>query len=187
MKLRHLTPLALLVGAACSGETAAPVETTTAAALTKPSPYAAEHTHTVKPGANIEFRSELREELFPGDAGAVEITILEGYPGGTMTVTAAASDGIALFTTIDEATFDMSEGRAHDWTVFVDTEEAGRFYVNLVARVDTPIGTFTRTYAAPVQVGPVDKSNAEAAPSQKNAAGQSVIMMQAEETISNQP
>ncbi|MEM6412214.1 MAG: hypothetical protein AAF683_11840 [Pseudomonadota bacterium] len=140
------------------------------------------HASTVKPGANVAFQTALREPLSPGDAGALEITMTEGHRVGTMTVTANAGDGLELFTTIDEETFDLSATDTHSWTVYFDTEDAGKYYINLHAHVQTPIGRLSRSYAAPIQVGtPEPKSNVSI--SQSSSNGEPVVFMEAAETI----
>ncbi|MEO0882573.1 MAG: hypothetical protein AAFY34_07535 [Pseudomonadota bacterium] len=141
-----------------------------------------EHGSTAKPGANVTFTTELREPLSPGDAGALEITMTEGHRSGTMRVKAKAGEGLELFTTIDEATFDLSEGDTHTWTVFFDTEDPGKFYINLQARVETPIGPLGRSYAAPIIVGTPEPKSINTT-SQSVSDNEPVVVMEAVETI----
>ncbi|MEM9669044.1 MAG: hypothetical protein AAF950_08980 [Pseudomonadota bacterium] len=142
------------------------------------------HMATVKPGANVQFQTQLRETLSPGDAGALEITIIEGHRSGQMRVTASTSDGIELFTTEDETTIDLGDSDTHEWTVYFDTEEAGKFYVNLNARVETPIGAFTRSHAVPIVVGSPEQKSDTGRSETVTQDGDLVIMMDAVETIS---
>jgi len=173
---------ATLLATACSAPSQTYSEET--ATLTTPSAHEKEHHHGhVKPGANVTFKTELREALSPGDAGALEIVMTEGHRAGQMRVTASASDGLEMLTTIDEATFDLSTGDTHNWIVYFDTETAGKYYINLHARVDTPIGPLMRSYAAPVIVGKPEPK-AESASLEQSADGEMVVVMEALETIS---
>lgn len=140
---------------------------------------------TIKPGPDISISTALRAPVAPGNTGALEITFKESYPSGRMTVKASTSEGIALITTIDETEFDMANSDEHDWTVFFDTEDAGRHYVNLWVAVETPFGRLTRRSAAVIQVG-----SGSAGPknvqlkTEPGPEGEPVIRMPARETIS---
>ncbi|MEO1405053.1 MAG: hypothetical protein AAFV54_01000 [Pseudomonadota bacterium] len=142
----------------------------------------ASHSATAKPGANVRFETELREPLSPGDAGALEVTMIEGHSSGIMTVTASAGEGLDMLTTIDEATFDVADGDTHSWTVYFDTETEGKYYLNLRASVKTPIGRLTRSYAAPIIVGDPD-AKTKRATNGKTSPNNGKVMMEAVETI----
>lgn len=185
--MRPLIPslLALALFVSCSSSSAPtidsePVDTVKTVVETS-EPYHG----TVKPGPNVQIRTELRETLLPGDSGALEITLLESYPTGRLTVKASTSDGLELFTTSDETRFNMSGTDEHNWTVFFDTEEAGRHYITLWVAVDTPFGRLTRSSAAIVQVGPESSNKTNTRDNLSiGPDGKPVIRMTAEETIS---
>lgn len=141
------------------------------------------HYHaTVKPGANVNFTTSLQEPLSPGDVGTLQITVTEGYKSGTMRLTATAGEGLELVTTIDETIFDVSNTDTHTWEVFFDTESAGKFYINLHARIETPIGPIARSYSAPIIVGtPAPKTQNTS--SLSTTTGERVVTMEAVETI----
>lgn len=140
---------------------------------------------TIKPGPDVTISTQLREPVSPGNTGALEIVFKENYTSGRMKVKASTSEGIRLITTIDEAEFDMASDSEHNWTVFFDTEDAGRHYVNLWVGVETPFGQLTRQSAAVIKVGTGDfapknkQFETEAGPD-----GKPVIRMEAQETIS---
>ena len=104
-----------------------------------------------------------------------------------MQVSAKTSSGLTLITTNDETSFDMASGDAHEWTVLFDAPEAGRHYVNIHVTVETAFGKLSRKSAAIVQVGKGDGVAATASKStatvQTGSDGKPVIMMQAQETI----
>ena len=182
--MKNLIISALIIApfAACSVPAAPPGQQEAA----KLDPPSEESTRTVKPGADVQIRSELRETLSPGDAGALNVTFTEGYTNGDMQITATTSNGLELLTTADATSFNMATGDTHEWTVYFDAPVAGKHYVNFHVRVDTAIGPLTRSSAAIVQVGKAsDTSTASksAAPVETDAGGKPVIVMQAEETI----
>lgn len=139
-----------------------------------------------KPGAQVRISGELREALNPGDAGAVEVTVREAYDSGTLTLRATTSDGMSILTTNDEIRFDMAGTDTHTWTVYFDTEQEGRFYVNILADVETAFEASSRAGAIAVQVGKGAGSGPALSKGMElgtDERGEPVIMMQAEETI----
>ncbi|MEL7482120.1 MAG: hypothetical protein AAGJ29_11220, partial [Pseudomonadota bacterium] len=141
---------------------------------------------TVKSGAAVSLKADLREPLVPGDSGAFEVTVREGYREGSLTLTARAGDGLSLLTTGDTATFDTSNGDTHAWTIYFDTETAGRYYIYVSAIAETPGGRSTREFALPVQVGKasdVTPKSSSVDVVEDAATGERLVMMQAEETI----
>lgn len=141
---------------------------------------------TVKPGPDVQISTELREQVLPGGTGALNITFSEQYPTGTMRVKASTSDGLELFTTIDQADFDMSKGGEHEWTVYFRANDAGRQYVNFHVSVDTPFGPLTRSSSAVIQIGgaaAIKANDPSDLSMTTDVDGKPVIMMQAQETI----
>lgn len=168
---------------ACSSQ--APVIETTPQEANAPAEVGhASSSGTIKPGPDVRIRTELREPLAPGDSGALNIVFSEGYNEGQLKVKASTSEGISLLTTIDETQFDMASGTDHEWTVYFDTEEDGRHYVNFWVSVDTPFGTQTRSSSAIVKVGSgISRPKSTSSTIAVDADGTAIVRLPAQETI----
>ncbi len=139
-----------------------------------------------KPGAQVRISGELREALNPGDAGAMEITVREAYETGRLTLRATTCEGMSILTTNDATSFDMAGTDTHAWTVYFETGEEGRFYVNILADVETGFDASSRAAAFAVTVGkpaPGGPALSKGMELGTDESGEAVIMMQAEETI----
>lgn len=185
--MTNLALICLTAGtlAACSVPTGTPV-IEKASAVTETTSSTRNDIRTVKPGADVQIRSDLREPVAPGGSGALNVSFTEQYRMGNMHVRATPSEGLELITTIDEADFDMTLGDIHDWTVYFSAPEAGKHYINFSVKVDTPLGPQTRSSAAIIQVGKPGEGTVASKSSvtvETDAEGKPVIMMQAEETI----
>ena len=182
--MKDLIISALMVApvAACSVPAApqAPQETTKLETGSK------DITRTVKPGADVQIRSELRGTVSAGGSGALNVSLTEGYTRGDMQVTVSTSPGLELITTIDATEFNMASGDTHEWTLYFSAPEAGKHYINFHVTVDTALGPLSRSSAAIVQVGNVTDapvaSEPEKAP-ETDSEGKPVIRMQAKEVI----
>ena len=186
MKNLILSTLFIAPLAACSASTDKVAQQESAQSHAHAEHASKEGVRTVKSGADVQVRTELRETLSPGDAGAMTVTFTEGYTNGDMRITATTSEGLELLTTADATSFNMAAGDTHEWTVYFDAPVAGKHYVNFHVSVDTPIGPLSRSSAAIVQVGKASDTSAaskSAAPVETDAGGKPIIMMQAEETI----
>ena len=144
---------------------------------------------TVKPGPNVRVSTELREPVTPGGVGTLNVTLEENYGGGILNVSAKTSDGMSLIGTNDKTSFNMASGNAHEWTVSFDAPEAGLHYVNFHVQIETPFGNLSRKSAAVIQVGKgldVATASKSVGPVETNAEGKPVIIMQAQETITQE-
>ena len=156
----------------------AKVETTTKVQLVQPA--------TIKPGAAVSFTHKARSAVQPGENGTLDLTLIEGYPAGNLTLGITGSDGLVVSTAQSGQSLSMKGADSHQISVTYRAETNGVFYVNVLAKTDTLDGvTSARAYSARVEIGDVtglEKPKTDL-PLDTNASGETVIIMEAEETI----
>lgn len=163
----------------------APAET--AADAPKPSIILAPPIMTVKPGASVIFSTSPIKPVALGENGSVTVTVVEGYPSGTLTLSATGADGLSVFGANRTMSVDMANATAHQWRIDFQGEADGVHYINILATAEPKGGlTETRAYAVRVEVG--DWQDAQAKLSAEKAmeimpSGEPAIILEAEETI----
>lgn len=156
----------------------------TAAACAAPENIEADAHHSLgKPGAAIAFSHALQSPVSPGDAGVLTLSINERYDDGQMAITAASS-GLDLAEASQSTTLSLVGASPHQWDVFFDAPSGGVYYIDFTAAVTDPNGvTSSRSYSAAVQIGDgatLSKPDANVA---RDADGNPVMIMEAEETV----
>ncbi len=148
-----------------------------AAATAHPAP-------TIKPGAAVSFSHALRAPVEPNGAGVIELTINEEYETGAIQLV-ATSDGLDLATASRSTTISMDGASQHRWDVYFDAPAGGVYYIDFAATVEDAGGSATRSYSVAVQVGDQAAfAKPQADDVALDAAGNAVVIMEAEETIS---
>lgn len=140
---------------------------------------------TVKPGAAVEFSHEILAAAAPGSTGTIQITVVEGYDAGTLTLLTTGSEPMSVFGVDTTKTVDMASGGTHSWTVNYNAATDGVYYVNVQASAAPTSGPeMSRAYAARIEVG--DISKAEKPKSSGDVMitpeGETIIIMEAQET-----
>lgn len=158
--------------------------TLTAAACAAPENTAADaHQSLGKPGAAIGFSHTLQSPVSPGGAGVLTLSINERYDAGQLAISVASS-GLDLATASQSTTLSLSGASPHQWDVFFDAPDSGVYYIDFTAAVTDANGvTSSRSYSAAVQIGDgatLSKPDANVA---RDADGNPVMIMEAEETI----
>lgn len=139
---------------------------------------------TQKPGAAIAFTHRLRDAVAPGGAGIVETTISELYSDGVIKIS-AMSQSLDLAEASASTQFSASGRDDHRWDIFFDAPDApGVYYIDLSAWIVSEDGaSMMRAYSIPVQVGDEASTASKPAPTmQRDASGEPVVVMSAEET-----
>lgn len=142
---------------------------------------------TVKPGAAIGLSAEVPKDLSAGNTGTAFITLNEGYPSGTLTLTATAKSGLSLSGESETVEFDMASGATHTWRLTFATETDGVHYLNIMATADPKSGQpQSRAHSIRVEVGDwaAAKAKLDAQKSiETGPDGERVVILEAEETI----
>ena len=142
---------------------------------------------TVKPGASVTFSTPTIKPVELGENGSVIVTVNEGYPSGTLTLSAAGVEGLPVFGANRTMSVDMANVTTHEWRIDFQGEVDGVHYINILATAEPKGGlTETRAYAVRVEVG--DWQDAQAKLSAEKAmeimpSGEPAIILEAEETI----
>lgn len=141
---------------------------------------------TVKPGASVTFSHNLKGTVDVGDNRSVTVTVNEGYPSGTLYLTASAESGVSVFGAEATSTRDMSDVTTHTWRIDFAADAEGVHYIDVAARVEMDDGfQESRAYAVRVQAG--DWQSAQAKVKAESTTdvlptGERAVIMPAEET-----
>lgn len=142
---------------------------------------------TRKPGASVTFHADDIAMIGTGVTGTVTLTVHEGYPSGTLSLTASGDPGLSVFGTETEKQVNMSGQTSHTWRLNYSAETDGAYYIHLFAMAEPGDGTsISRSSAVLVKVGNWEavEASAEAASNKMTLSdGEPAIMMDAEETI----
>ena len=91
------------------------------------------HAVTTKPGANVTMTSVLPKTMTPGEFQTVQLSFVDNYQNGDLTVEVVPSEGLQLFGGAAVKTFDMTKGDAHDWDIDVSAKTEGVYFLNIFA------------------------------------------------------
>ena len=144
---------------------------------------------TVKPGANVAFSHEFVANPIVGGAQIVRLTIDEAYASGQLEVEVVKNEGVRILQT-RKTVINLASGDRHTWDLQFETPDEGRFYISVLAKLDDGANsTAYRAYSVPVYVGDVSqyKREAEGFGLDETPEGQSIVTMDAQETIRQQP
>ena len=183
MKLRNygLSIIAAAVLAACTAPADEQTQTTTAQA---PATMEAPEFATVKPGAAVAFSHRLPSLIKVGDWVDAELIVREAYRQGTLRVEIRADEGLQVAPASALMRVDMAGRSTHSWPVRFQATADGVYYLHVFAEVeDAGEISNRRSYAIRVPVGDVTVNQKPAAKMGETDTGQTVVIMEAEETI----
>lgn len=142
---------------------------------------------TVKPGASVVFSDPDPTVMTRGNTAVIEVTLNEGYPSGTLTLTATGEAGLSVLGGLAQTEFDMAGRTTHTWRVDVVAEADGVHYLNLLATADPKEGIpQSRAHAMRVEVGnwkTVEDERQAAKTLEATPSGEMIVILEAEETI----
>lgn len=140
---------------------------------------------TVKPGAALQFSSQMQGDLSVGAYTDIEITIDPSYQTGILQATATGTDGLEVLASGAQLHHDMATGRA-EWRVAVRPKDDGLHYLNIMATVSgLPSGEPTAR-AFSIAVDPGTKSEPRdgvTKPMIVQSGSENLAVFEAEETI----
>jgi hypothetical protein len=133
-----------------------------------------------KPGAAVEIRYDFVAKPALGKPVEVDVALIPSAGVESMDATVSGMDGIVLAGNLTAEFNEVEAGKPYEHSFSLLAERAGVFYITV--SVNTKIGgsTLGRTFSIPLSVGdpPVQ---AKAAP-QKDATGQAIQPMKAQES-----
>ena len=107
-----------------------------------------------KPGAAVKYVHNLKSQMSRGGMETFTLTLDEGYGEGKLDISLGTNENLEIFSTSNQASFDMSKGRTHTMDISFRAKTDGRHFINVFARAVNPSGQFqTRVFSIPVQVG----------------------------------
>lgn len=143
---------------------------------------------TIKPGAAAQFSHVVKQAAKAGGRGVLEVTLDERYAEGWISVSVTASPGLVLTPVNQDKTFEMTGAGPHVFDIYFRAEAPGAHYLNFIAQTDEASGlSAPRSYSAAIPVkgdGGAPAASKSAAPAfGVSETGETLIMMEAEETI----
>ncbi|MCR9270582.1 MAG: hypothetical protein NXH72_11380 [Hyphomonadaceae bacterium] len=142
---------------------------------------------TVKPGASVTFSTPTVKPVEIGENGSVVVTVNEGYPSGTLILSATGATGLAVFGASRTMRVDMSNATTHEWRIDFQGETDGVHYINIMATAEPKGGlSETRAHAVRIEVGDWQTAQAKLKSEkdmQMMLSGEAAILLPAEETI----
>jgi len=175
---------------ACGSEEAAPPPVAKApAAAPKPilaadNPAAnmAKAVSTAKTGAAVELRYEISAKPAVGVPFDIDLALVSGSDTETMTVVIAGMPGLTVADEVVPPLTDVVAGQVypHKFTALAD--QPGVYYISVTVTTLSRTITQARTFSIPVLLGDPTAARKPAVEPQKDAKGQAIQSMPAEET-----
>lgn len=85
----------------------------------------------MKPGANVFLQHNYDGKTSAGEIENIEISIVDGYDAGTLSVTVMPTEGLTLYSDIREHKFSMIGDAPHNLVASVSAATNGVYYLNL--------------------------------------------------------
>ncbi len=135
-----------------------------------------------KPGAAVDIKYEFASRPEVGKAVELSIALIPSAGVDSMNATIGGMDGITLAGSLSASFSTVKAGEPYRHSVSVLANRNGVFYITV--SVDTQIGgaTLGRTFAIPFVAGASVAEEKPAVPAVKDATGQAVQPMKAQET-----
>ncbi|WP_427450150.1 hypothetical protein [Litorimonas sp. WD9-15] len=138
-----------------------------------------EKAYTPKPGAAVEFSSEVPKSMVAGQYQTVKLKFAESYPENALSISLTTSKGLSLFGGMDRKSFDMGAGREHVWDIDVSAAEDGIYFLNVFVEADGQ----PRAFSVKLEIGDVTPAMRNRAVKSTGEVVNGVRVMEAEEAI----
>lgn len=185
--LAALAGVLLLSG--CGKEEAAPPPVAKAPApkpilaADDPAAKMAKAVSTAKTGAAVELRYEINSKPTVGVPFDVDLALVSGADTETMTVVIAGMPGLTVADEVVAPLTDVVAGQVypHKFTALAD--QPGVYYISVTVTTLRGAITQARTFSIPVLLGDPAAARKPSVEPQKDAKGQAIQSMPAEETV----
>jgi hypothetical protein len=135
-----------------------------------------------KPGAAVELKYEIASKPQVGVPTEIEIALIPNPGVEAMDATVSGMDGITLAGPLVASFPKVSGGEAYKHTFSLLADREGVFYVTVSVMTQLGGAKMGRTFSIPFVVGNASLNQKPAAEPQKDASGQPIQPMRAEET-----
>lgn len=181
-----LTGLLLLV--ACSKEPEQPI----AAPQPKPGPQAelaakdptikmARAVATGKPGAAVDLKYDLGSKPEAGVATEVKIALIPSAPADRLTYKITGMEGLTLAGNLEGSVEKPESGKVYEHSFSLLPDRTGIFYATVTVMTESAGSQMGRTFSVPLLVGAVVAEQKPTPAPAKDAKGQPIESMKAEE------
>lgn len=141
-----------------------------------------------KPSASLSISHKLRSSVAAGETGVVEIRVADRYDSGRLTLSASSDDGLDISLNSRSTSMDLASVGPQVWDIYFTAPADGVYHLTVLAVVAENGETAAArsvTFAVPVGDAPAAKKKASDAQTTATPSGERLILMEAEETISN--
>jgi len=136
---------------------------------------------TAKPGAAIKLVSDSLLSVVANEVVHTDIVLQTSEPSGELIIDFSATQGLSLENTITSQTIKFHASSPIKIPIVVKALSDGRYYLNLRIKLNNAATASVRNLALIIQAGPLS----EKASRVQKIAGENVIVLPAQETISS--
>ncbi len=138
-----------------------------------------------KPGAAIKMISDSQVFVKPNDIALVELVLDVREIADVLTIELSPSEGLALVDTQGMQMIRLQPDLPAKIPVKIRASQNGRYYLNIHATLTGSDIALARNFALIVQAGDAHKADEAGALQLQKPAGEQLIVLPAQETISN--
>jgi hypothetical protein len=182
-------PMVLLCLAACSesdtdAQSAAVAKPVVAAKPVKDDPTArmARAVGGGKPGAAVDIRYDILVKPEVGKPIEIKIAFIPGAGVQSLSATISGMAGITLAGSLTPQFASVEAGKAYEHTFSLLADTAGVYYVTVAVNTQFSGSSLGRTFSIPLVVGTLPTQQKTVTPPRRDASGQPIEPMRAEET-----
>lgn len=132
-----------------------------------------------KTTAPVDMQYDLLAKPALGQPFEVEMTFTARLPADKLETEITAAPGLTIVGEKTAAFSPIEGGQSYSTKVLVQGDNPGLYYIGVIAKMSTKVQTETRAFAIPVVIG--DPPSAQKAAPAKDATGQAVQSMPAQE------
>jgi hypothetical protein len=152
------------------------------AALQDPTLKMARAVGSGKPGAAVELKYDILVKPEPGVATEVNLALIPSASADAMTLKISAMDGITLAGQLESRIEKPQSGKPYEHRFSLLPDQAGIYYATVTVMMEFGDSQMGRTFSIPLLVGSVQQAQKPVAVPPKDATGQAVQSMRAEES-----
>jgi hypothetical protein len=181
--------LSLVVMAACTKESEAPVVASQPnpalkreiAEIKDPTMKMARAVTTGKTGASVDLKYDFSRKPEAGVATEVKLAIIPNVAADRLSYKISGMEGLTLAGTLEGNIDKPESGKVYDHSFSLLPERSGIYYATVTIVMESGEAQMGRTFSVPLLVGNVTSAQKAASPPQKDAAGEPIESMKAEE------
>jgi len=132
-----------------------------------------------KTTAPVDMKYDVLSKPALGQPFEVELTFDTSLPADRLETEITEAPGLTIVGEMSASFAPVEGGKSYSRKVLVTGDNPGLFYIGVVARMSTKVQTETRAFAIPVVIG--DPPSAQKATPAKDASGQAVQSIPAQE------